>query len=407
MEGMRALLAFAVFLFAVAPAGAQQDTGAAQRALASIQEQLKQRPTDATLLFHLARLRCQSGDIAGCVSALDEADRHGDGLLPAKADGFEKAWSDSGFQRVRAHMEARLPRLDFAPTAIEVEDRTIIPEGIAYDAPSNAFFIGSTAQGRIVRVGFGNALSDFATRQEGLDAILGLAVDAPRRLLYAVGTSALNADGRKRLGNAILAFDIDKARLVRRVDVPDAVQLNDVTVAIGGRVFASDSGSGAVFEIPREGAVRTLVPANTLPGANGLAASPDGKRLYVAHSTGLALVDSASGSVQRIENTTRESVGAIDGLYSYQGDLIGVQNVTTPGRVIAISLSPDGTKVTRVKTLLSHHHNALDEPTTGAVTDHGFFLLAATGVRHLSDNGGIDHPETVPNPIVLRVLLPR
>ena len=407
MEGMRALLASLAILFAATPAGAQQDTGAAQRALVSVQELLKQRPQDATLHFYLARLRCQAGDIPGCVAALDEADRDGDGLLPAKADGFEKAWSDPGFQRVRAHMEARLPRLDFAPTAIEIDDRALLPEGIAYDAPSNAFFIGSTAQGRIVHVGFGNAVSDFAPRQEGLDAILGLAVDAPRRLLYAVGTSALTADGRKRLRNAILAFDIDKARLVRRIDVPDAVQLNDVAVAIGGHVYASDSGSGAIFDIPKEGAARNLVPANTLRGANGLAASADGKRLYVAHSTGLALVDAASGNVQRIENTTRESVAAIDGLYSYQGELIGVQNVTTPGRVIAISLSADGTKVTRLKTLLSHHHNALDEPTTGAVTDHGFFLLAATGVRHLSDNGGIDDPATVPNPIVVRVLLPR
>ena len=55
----------------------------------------------------------------------------------------------------------------------------------------------------------------------------------------------------------------------------------------------------------------------------------------------------------------------------------------------------------------SHHHNALDEPTTGAATDHGFYLLAATGVRHLNANGKIDDPNSVPNPIVVRILLPR
>jgi hypothetical protein len=47
--------------------------------------------------------------------------------------------------------------------------------------------------------------------------VLGLAVDAPRRLLYAVGTSALTAQGRQRRRNAIVAWDIDKHRLVRRV----------------------------------------------------------------------------------------------------------------------------------------------------------------------------------------------
>ncbi|MGZ5583861.1 MAG: SMP-30/gluconolactonase/LRE family protein [Usitatibacter sp.] len=384
---MRALHLLVALLLA-APAGAQSDL-------------------DAARSFFKARSLCKSGDIPGCVAALEDADRLGDGMLPPHADGFEKAWNDPAFQRVRAHMEARLPRLDFAPNAIEIDDRRLIPEGIAWDAASGAFFIGSTTQGRIVRVGFGNALSEFAPRQEGLDCVLGLAVDAPRRLLYAVSTSAPTARGRERRLNAIVAWDIDKHRLVRRVEVPDAQQLNDVTVAIGGRVFASDSASGAIFEIPREGPARTLVAADKLRGSNGLAASPDGKRLYVAHSTGLALVDPSTGNVQRVANTTRESIAAIDGLYDSQGELIGVQNVTTPGRVIAIALSRDGTTVTRVRTLLSHHHNVLDEPTTGAVTDHGFFLLAATGVRHLNDNGTIDDPDTVPRPTVVRVLLPR
>jgi hypothetical protein len=75
--------------------------------------------------------------------------------------------------------------------------------------------------------------------------------------------------------------------------------------------------------------------------------------------------------------------------------------------VIAITLSKDGETVQRVRTLLSHHHNALDEPTTGAVTERGFYLLAATGVSHMREDGTLGDPDTVPRPTVLRVLLPR
>ena len=57
-----------------------------------------------------------------------------------------------------------------------------------------------------------------------------------------------------------------------------------------------------------------------------------------------------------VDNRTRESVAAIDGLYAWQGELIGVQNVTNPGRVIRMQLSADGDSVIAVKTLLSHHH---------------------------------------------------
>ncbi len=405
---MHALLrGFLVVAFlAASPAHAQQDADAAKRRIAAVEALLKQRPDDPTLHFYLATFKCEAGDIPGCIGALVSTERLGDGFLPSR-DGFEKAWSDPRFQQVRARMEARLPRLDYAPTAFELEDRTLMPEGIAHDPATGAFFLGSGAKGSIVRVGFGNALTEFSPRVEGLDSILGLAVDGPRRILYAVGTSALTEAGRKRLRNAVLAFDIDKQRLLRRVDVPAAMQLNDVTVAIGGRVYASDSGSGAIFEIQREGAARTLVPPDRLRGSNGLAASPDGKRLYVAHSTGLSVVDPATGEAKRVANNTRETVAAIDGLYDFQGDLIGVQNITTPGRVIAITLSPDGETIQRVRTLLSHHHNALEDPTTGAVTERGFYLLAATGIRHFNDNGTIDDPGTVPRPTVLRVLLPR
>jgi hypothetical protein len=111
--------------------------------------------------------------------------------------------------------------------------------------------------------------------------------------------------------------------------------------------------------------------------------------------------------VRRLAVPEHETVAAIDGLYEWQGQLIGVQNVTNPGRVIVMTLSPDGASITRVQTLLSHHHNALDEPTTGVVTPRGFFLLAATGVAHFNREGKLDNLESVPKPTVLRIPLPR
>jgi hypothetical protein len=74
-----------------------------------------------------------------------------------------------------------------------------------------------------------------------------------------------------------------------------------------------------------------------------------------------------------------------------------------------MTLSRDGEEITGVRTVVSHHHSRLMEPTTGAVVgDSGYFyLLAATGVSHYDRKGRIDSPERVPNPTVLRVLLPR
>ncbi|HUP28620.1 MAG TPA: SMP-30/gluconolactonase/LRE family protein [Usitatibacter sp.] len=403
---MRALLAAALIGCSLV-SFAQQDVEDARRTIASIEGLLQQRPTDATLWFFMSRFQAAAGDRAASVKALERVEEFGEGFLPQRHD-FTKVWGDTAFQEVRSRLEAKLPRLDYAPTAFTLEDRGLVPEGIAYDRPSRSFFVGSIAERKVVRVGEDGGVADFVAGP-GLDAVLGLAVDAPRRLLYVVSTNALTTEGRKQPRNAVFAYDIDSRRRVERYEIAGAQQLNDVAVAAGGRVFASDSASGAVYEIAVKGPgpSRELLKAGQVRGSNGLAASPDGRRLYIAHSTGLAVMDIASGAVKRLENRTRESIAAIDGLYAWQGELIGVQNVTNPGRVIRIQLAADGDSITGVRTLLSHHHNALDQPTTLAITDHGFFLLAATGVESFGADGVIANPDTVPKPTVLRIPLPR
>jgi hypothetical protein len=55
-----------------------------------------------------------------------------------------------------------------------------------------------------------------------------------------------------------------------------------------------------------------------------------------------------------------------------------------------------------VKTVVSHHHSSLNEPTTGAVrADNGYFyLLAATGVTHYARSGKIERPRSRSRPVV-------
>lgn len=406
MRGMRALLAAFVALFALA-GHADDGDAAARRSIDSVQQLLRERPTDPTLWYYLARAQGAAGDVRACVASLERVAELGEGFLPTR-DLFAKPWDDAGFQAVRAKLEKKLPRLDYAAATFELEDRGLLPEGVALDAKSGNFYVGSTAEHKILRVQPDHSVAELAGAAASLDSVLGLAMDGPRRILYAVSTSAITEPAAKKPRNAIVAFDVDTGRLVRRVDVPDAVQLNDVTVAPGGAtVYTTDSGGGAVFEISETGAVRAVVARGQLRGSNGLAVSPDGKRLYIAHATGLAMVDIASGDLRRVAIPARETVAAIDGLYAWQDGLIGVQNVTNPGRVIWMPLAHDGLSITRVQTLLSHHHPSLDEPTTGALGADAFYLLAATGVSRLQPDGRIDHPETIPKPTVLRVLLPR
>jgi len=176
MEGMKAFLPALLGAFLAFPFPSLSQGDAAR--IARVEALLKERPRDAALHYYLARFQCEARNVPAASAALEKVEEFGDGFLPTR-DGFENCWQDAKFREVRARMEARLPRLDYAPTAFELEDRTLLPEGIAFDPASGAFFVGSTAKGTITRVGFGNALTEVrphrgtVARFEHLQSFLG------------------------------------------------------------------------------------------------------------------------------------------------------------------------------------------------------------------------------------------
>jgi hypothetical protein len=156
---------------------------------------------------------------------------------------------------------------------------------------------------------------------------------------------------------------------------------------------------------PATGVVTAPVPLGTARGANGLAVAPGGAVAYVAGSRAVSRLDLASGALEPLAMPARESAAAIDGLYWWRGSLLGIQNVTTPARVVRLRLSADGRAVESVETLQSHHQPAFDEPTTGAIAPGGFHVLAATGVSRFDARGTITSRERLREPAVLKIPL--
>ena len=374
-----------------------------QRTSTIIRERLKTRPNDPTLYYYLAMHEIAEGNKPAGLEALKQLERIGNGFLPIRGTSFDMVWSDTIFQKTRQALEAKLPRVTAARELFTL-DKGEIPEGITYDPATRAYFVGSIARKHIVRVDASGAVSTLSKPGE-LDQVLGLVVDGKQRRLHAVSTSAIAPGGQKPV-NRIVSYNLDTGVRDLSVDVPAAEQLNDVTVAPNGELFTSDSQAGAVYRIRAAGVVDTFVAPGTLPGTNGIAVSADGKALYVGHSTGIARVEIADRSiVPRLELPTGETVAAIDGLYSDGATLIGIQNVTNPGRVIRIHLRPDGRGAERIETLLSHHHPAIDEPTTGVIVGRTFALLATTQVARFTPEGTVTSPETLKRPVVLSIEL--
>ena len=374
--------------------------------LAALERAIAREPDDPALVYLLAVYRARAGDRDGSLEALEQLLDKGDGFLPT-TEFFPSLGEERRFAVLRARFERRLPRTDGAVTKVTLSDRTLIPEGIAYDPDTRRVYVGSIARRGVFRVDTAGRTAPFSRAEDDLDAILGLAIDAKRRRLYAVSTSALIERGRAALRNAVKIYDLDREILLQSIAVPQAQQLNDVAFTSDGTLLVTDSAAGALYRIdPSTATVSTVVKPNGVPGANGIASAPDGKHAYVAASRRPLRVNLSTGEVVPLVLPPRQNAAAIDGLYWHDGALIGVQNVTTPGRVIRLVLAPDGYRVTDVQTLLSHHHPAILEPTTAAIGTEGLYLLTRTYATRFGDQGVIERQDTVKPALILRVPLP-
>lgn len=370
-------------------ANAADDSAAATRAsLERIQSLRKERPNDGLLVFYQALLQCELGEREGALALLRSLKGRKLGLVPYPDSGFDKIWGDPEFQEIRQTLSDEEPQTPTSPV-IRLEDPKLIPEGIAFDPKSNRFFIGSIAQRKIVFMNGKGEAHDFSKPSDKLDAILGLRIDPARDQLYAVSTNGSEDSAKKERHNAVVRYDLKTGRMVDRFAAPEALQLNDLTVAPDGTIYVTDSESGTLFRRkPGEAGLARFGTAGVLRGANGITMSPDGT-LYVATSTGIARVNIATGEPTRLPQPDTVVTGGIDGLYWYAGDLVGVQNGPNPGRVIRVVLTDKGARIAGLTVLQSHHHPAFDEPTTGAIANDRLHVIGNSYVGHYQPDGTI------------------
>jgi hypothetical protein len=183
------------------------------------------------------------------------------------------------------------------------------------------------------------------------------------------------------------------------------MQLNDLALAPDGTLYVTDSESGTLFrKKPDEKTLTRFGEAGALRGANGIALGGDGT-LYVTLSTGIARVDTATGEPTRLPQPDTVVTGGIDGLYWHDGDLLGIQNSTNPGRVVRITLTDKGNRIAGLTVLQSHQHPDFDEPTTGAIANSALHVIGNSYVGHYQPDGTIKNAADLKGTAIIAVPL--
>lgn len=339
------------------------------------------QPGHIPTLFNLALANALLGNSEAGVAALAKCAEMSLVVQLPKGEAFETV-NTLAQEKLGDRFQQLSQPLGKADIAFQYNRPDFFPEAVVYDEKLKAWLLSSVHQREIVRYSAEGRVSILVpSGTNGLLSVLGMAIDNPRRQLWAAssglpqsrdlpanlhGTAALycfNADTGATLGH----FALDGK----------GHNLGDLVLDKAGNVYASDGTGGTIYKLAL--GERKLMPFVSSPwfaSPQGLCFSEDESVLYVADYTfGLMMVDMVSREVTQLKAEKPFALSGTDGLVRSGNSLIGIQNAYRPHRVMRWSLAPDGRSIVRSEVILANHPE-FDEPTLGTVVGNHYFLVA-------------------------------
>lgn len=381
------------------------------RMQAALQAMLQQRPGYPRLLYKVAAAKSRAGDAAGAVAVLDRLARMGLTFAPQDDADFADLRATPAFRTVVERLQRNGRPQGEAQEAFSAGTPTFIPEGLAYDASSGAFFLSSVHERRVLRIDAQAKSQPFVPPgRDGLWSALGLHLDARSRLLWAA-TAAFpemrDYDGVVAGRSGLFAFDLADGSLRHKFLLPaDGREhaLGDLILATDGSLYTTDSAAGMLYRVDRkDGRYQPMTAKAALISPQGLALSSDGRRLYLAdYAQGLLAYDIDSGKLQTLTVPDDICVYGIDGLYRHGKDLIAVQNGVSPQRILRIRLNAEGTAVEQAEVLASALPE-FEEPTLGTIVGDSFYFVANSQWNRFDQGHRLPVDSSLQIPRVLKI----
>lgn len=359
-------------------------------------------PNHPGLTVLRAKVEAAQEDLRGATALLDRYARMGL-TLDLGDPVLERVAIESDFAPVRRQLDANGVALGKLEVLGSVEG-PFLAESVVWDARGKRWLI-SGVHGRTIIAVKGKKLDRFLAADPEVDGVMGLAIDAPRNLLWAASSGMPQAKGLQpeRKGRAaLLKIDLRSGRILGRYSAPAGQEraFGDLTVGKDGTVYVSDAAAGEIWRLPAGGAaVERLVAAGTLGSPQGLVVTPDGRRLIVAdYASGLHVVDIATGAVARLPVPETAALSGTDGLVLNGQEIIAIQNGVTPQRVVRLSMDPGFSRVERWAPIAANLPQ-LAEPTTGTIQDGALVFIARSQWTDFKEDGTLR--SSTPGPAIL------
>ena len=353
--------------------------------IATVQKLQAKLPDRGSALYFLAAAKEHLRDSVEAFALLKECLALQEGFDPSGEPTFGEFRGTKEFTAMIDKVHSDFPVVAQAHEAFRTIARDLVPEGLAYDPHRNVFYLSSLNRRKILQFALDGIAYDYVPAEKyGLLPILGIRLSASDDTVWA---DSFSEGGQTEL----LHFD-SSGNLLGRFKPMDSAKhgFNDLVVRRNGDVLTTDSLANEVLRFePVSQKFFPIAVHRPLFYPNGIALAADDHTLYVADSLGVIRVDLSDGDSRDVDPGPRSTLAGIDGLYWYNGALIGIQNGIGSPRVAAFRLSNDGLRVTHT-TVLENRSNYTVLPTTGAIRGSDFYFIANSQIDNLSNDRVMD-----------------
>lgn len=291
--------------------------------------------------------------------------------------------------------------------AFKLEDKSLFPEGISYDAKTRQFFISSLSKFKVVSVDRKGKQNDFIS--SGLDSILRcvcVKVDEKLRRLWILSVSGWS----ENIISAIHVYNIDTRQLITKkfTSLGPKPVFNDMVIGYQGEAMIIDYEGACIYSYrPETNRLEILAESDMLEGANGITINPDQTTLFVnTRNYGILLVDVITKKIRPVSNPLSIDLGGLDGISYYKNSLLAVmckEEDSNNPFIIRYFLDKLGSGILGAS-IIDYKNPLFSIPTNGVMVGDDYYCLAATNLHLFSLNENTDDEKLV-HPLVLKYKL--
>ena len=293
------------------------------------------------------------------------------------------------FQQILQQMAVNAKPISHSRRALAIPDAGFLPEDVAYDSSDGEFLLTSVREARIVTLSSSGRMSTFARAPDGWP-MLAIRIDARRRVVWAteVALTGFRSIPRTDWGRSIvLQFDLDTARLLRRIEGPRGSQLGDMTLSPAGNLLVCDSNNGGLYLVrPDDSRLARLPTSEFVSPMTPAFIAAD--RVFVAdYVRGIALLDLGNDRVTWLPTENKYALAGTDGLYWYQNRLIAIQNGFAPERIVSLTLDRARTRIA-AEHIIDSGPPELD-PSHGVIVAGSLYFIENSGWNEIAGDGSV------------------